>query len=156
MRAQSRTILCCELGPMNIRNIRRFLILLFDLALLPAWSLAAQGKGQGKGKGKGHSDQGDEDRDDRSAKGAIFAQQDREIIINYFHGGSSGLPPGLAKRGGNLPPGLERQLERNGTLPPGLQKKLRPFPPELQRQLPPCPPPYHPGPVGPHIPVFSP
>lgn len=140
---------------MNIRNIRRLLILLFALALLPAWSLAAQGKGQGKGKGKGHSDQGDDDRDNRSAKGAIFAQQDREIIINYFHGGSSGLPPGLAKRGGNLPPGLERQLERNGTLPPGLQKKLQPFPPELERQLPPCPPSYQRGIIGAHIVVFN-
>ena len=137
---------------MNIGNIRRFLILLFALALLPAGSLASQGKGQGKGKGKGHSDQGD---DDRSAKGAIFAQQDREIIINYFHGGSSGLPPGLAKRGGNLPPGLERQLERNGTLPPGLQKKLQPFPPELERQLPPCPPSYQRGIIGAHIVVFN-
>ncbi len=136
---------------MNMGNIRRFLILLFALALLPAGSLASQGKGQGKGKGKGHSDQDD----DRSAKGVIFAQQDREIIINYFHGGSSGLPPGLAKRGGNLPPGLERQLERNGTLPPGLQKKLQPFPPELERQLPPCPPSYQRGVIGVHVVVFN-
>jgi len=140
---------------MNMRNIRRFLILLFALALLPAGSLASQGKGQGKGKGKGHSDQGDDDRDNRSAKGAIFAQQDREIIINYFHGGSSGLPPGLAKRGGHLPPGLERQLQRNGTLPPGLQKKLQPFPPELERQLPPLPASYQRGIIGAHVVVFN-
>ncbi len=35
-----------------------------------------------------------------------------------------GLPPGLAKRNGNLPPGLERHIERTGELPPGLQKKF--------------------------------
>ena len=137
---------------MNIRNIRRFLILLFALALLPAGSLAFQGKGQGKGKGKGHSDQGD---DDRSGKLPVFADHDRDIILKYYQGGSSGLPPGLAKRGGHLPPGLERQLERNGTLPPGLQKKLQPFPPELERQLPPCPPSYQRGIIGAHIVVFN-
>ena len=47
------------------------------------------------------------------------------------------LPPGLAKRGGDLPPGLEKQLIRKGHLPPGLEKKLYPFPVELERRLPP-------------------
>ncbi len=35
-----------------------------------------------------------------------------------------GLPPGLAKRNGNLPPGLQRHVERTGELPPGLQKRM--------------------------------
>ncbi len=140
---------------MNPRIIRRLFALLAALAVLPALGLAAQGNSQGKGKGKGHADKGDADRDDRSVKIAVFAQHDREIIINYFHGGASGLPPGLAKRGGNLPPGLERQLERNGTLPPGLQKKLQPFPPELERQLPPCPAAYQRAVIGAHIVVFN-
>jgi hypothetical protein len=43
----------------------------------------------------------------------------------------------LAKRGDDLPPGLEKQLQRNGHLPPGLEKKLNPFPAELERRLPP-------------------
>jgi hypothetical protein len=43
----------------------------------------------------------------------------------------------LAKRGGNLPPGLEKQLRRKGHLPPGLAKKLVPFPVEVERRLPP-------------------
>ena len=47
--------------------------------------------------------------------------------------GSKGAPPGLAKRD-RLPPGLERQLQRNGRLPPGLEKK--PFPAHLRAQLP--------------------
>ena len=50
--------------------------------------------------------------------------------------GSKGAPPGLAKRD-SLPPGLERQLQRNGRLPPGLEKKR--FPTELRIQLPPPP-----------------
>ncbi len=47
------------------------------------------------------------------------------------HGGGS-LPPGLAKRT-DLPPGLQRQLERNGHLPPGLEK--HPLPNDLLTRL---------------------
>jgi len=61
----------------------------------------------------------------------------------------------LAKRNGNLPPGLEKQLERNGTLPPGLQKKLVPCPVEITRQLPPLPPEYQRSVIGAHIVVFN-
>jgi hypothetical protein len=46
------------------------------------------------------------------------------------------LPPGLTKRGGQLPPGLEKQLQRNHRLPPGLQKRVEPFPQELETRLP--------------------
>ncbi len=65
-----------------------------------------------------------------------FSDRDQELILRYFRTNTANLPPGLAKRGGNLPPGLERHLERNGTLPPGLQKRVEPFPMELSRQLP--------------------
>ena len=65
-----------------------------------------------------------------------FSEHDREIIVRYFRCSTSNLPPGLAKRGGNLPPGLERHLERNGTLPPGLEKRVERFPVVLERQLP--------------------
>ncbi|MDA2934264.1 hypothetical protein MYX82_07965 [Acidobacteria bacterium AH-259-D05] len=34
------------------------------------------------------------------------------------------MSPGLAKRE-KLPPGLQRQLQKNGTLPPGLQKRFQ-------------------------------
>jgi Ni/Co efflux regulator RcnB len=47
--------------------------------------------------------------------------------------GSRGGPPGLTKRG-SLPPGLQRQLERNGRLPPGLEKQG--FPADLRFRLP--------------------
>jgi hypothetical protein len=42
----------------------------------------------------------------------------------YYNG--YGLPPGLAKRGGQLPPGLQKHLWKHGALPPGLQKKIGP------------------------------
>ncbi len=71
----------------------------------------------------------------------VFSSRDQDIIRSYYGGGGGkrGLPPGLAKRHGNLPPGLERQVERNGTLPPGLQKRLEPFPNELDSRLAPMP-----------------
>lgn len=89
----------------------------------------------------------DRDHDRRHSSGTminiVYSNQDREIIHDYYYGnGNRGLPPGLAKRGGNLPPGLEKQLARNGTLPPGLQKRCQPFPVELERRLPPLPPDY--------------
>ncbi|MHB8652434.1 MAG: hypothetical protein ACYDA9_00995 [Terriglobia bacterium] len=65
-----------------------------------------------------------------------FSDGDQRLVRRYYSGNYSNLPPGLAKRGGNLPPGLERQVERNGTLPPGLQRRVEPFPPELDRELP--------------------
>jgi len=47
--------------------------------------------------------------------------------------GKKGMPPGLAKKD-KLPPGLQKQLEKNGTLPPGLAK--RDLPRDLVKQLP--------------------
>lgn len=69
----------------------------------------------------------------------VFTSRDQRIIRDYYSENTSNLPPGLAKRGGHLPPGLERQLERNGTLPPGLQKRVEPLPGELNSQLAPLP-----------------
>ena len=70
------------------------------------------------------------------ALGPFFSDRDRELIRRYFARDYEDLPPGLAKRGGKLPPGLERHLERDGTLPPGLQKRVEPFPDELEERLP--------------------
>jgi hypothetical protein len=69
---------------------------------------------------------------------AYFLPEERNIIQEYFHhsGPSKGLPPGLAKRGGKLPPGLQKHIQKNGTLPPGLQKRLEPLPVDLDRRLP--------------------
>lgn len=107
------------------------------------------GAAQAQGKGKGHDKHAEGVGDSAvSVHGAIiFGAHDRDIIRDYYRGGS-GLPPGLAKRGGNLPPGLQKQLERNGTLPPGLQKKLTPFPEDLERRLPRLPDIYRRGSIG--------
>ena len=68
-----------------------------------------------------------------------FLPEDRRLIEDYYRsdkkGKKKGLPPGLAKRGGNLPPGLQKKLERDGQLPPGLQKRLEPLPVDLNRRL---------------------
>jgi hypothetical protein len=105
------------------------------VGLFCAFLLAGQGKGHGKGKGKGQSPQADTPSSSQLSFGKdsdIIRQYCRTIPLNN-------LPPGLAKRGGNLPPGLEKQLQRNGHLPPGLEKRLDPFPPELERRLSPLP-----------------
>jgi hypothetical protein len=76
-----------------------------------------------------------EDRD--SAYDAlIFSERDKWLIHNYFQSNYGNLPPGLAKRGGDLPPELEKYLRREGTLPASLQKLMEPLPSELERQLP--------------------
>ena len=71
---------------------------------------------------------------------AHFLPEERQIIEQYYRQGkkgkAKGLPPGLAKRSGNLPPGLQKHLEKNGQLPPGLQKRLEPLPVDLDRRLP--------------------
>lgn len=85
-----------------------------------------------------------------------FGTRDRDIITAYYKDRQSGLPPGLAKRDGALPPGLEKQLRRNGTLPPGLQKKITPFPRALERQLTPLPAGYRRGIVDVHLIVYRP
>lgn len=75
-----------------------------------------------------------------TSRPAHFLPEERRIIVEYFHQGqkgkAKGLPPGLAKRGGNLPPGLQKHLDKNGRLPPGLQKRLEPLPVDLESRLP--------------------
>ncbi len=75
-----------------------------------------------------------------SGRSERFSAEERRIIEDYYHKGKpskkKGLPPGLAKRGGNLPPGLQKKLDRDGKLPPGLQKRLEPLPTDLDRRLP--------------------
>jgi len=94
-----------------------------------------------------HAQAGNKQSSGRNAA-PVFGPRDRDIISGYFRNRHSNLPPGLAKRDGQLPPGLERQLERNGTLPPGLQKRIEIFPLELNRQLPPLPQGYVRGLIG--------
>ena len=71
-----------------------------------------------------------------------FRPEHHRVIRDYYLADPRGLPPGLAKRGGDLPPGLQKKLRRDGRLPPGLEKRLVPFPVELERRFPPLPPHY--------------
>ncbi len=74
-------------------------------------------------------------RPDREDQPVAFSARDRHLILECFsEGGRRNLPPGLAKRD-RLPPGLERQVERNGTLPPGLQKRADPLPERCEAHL---------------------
>lgn len=87
---------------------------------------------------------------DKAIEGG-FSELEKQVIEKYFKDAKTdnatenqssknkkkdkkkGLPPGLAKKD-KLPPGLEKQLERNGTLPPGLAK--RNLPTDLEKELP--------------------
>jgi hypothetical protein len=81
-----------------------------------------------------HRDRRESDQD--AYDSLIFSEYDQRAIRSYFYANRDNLPPGLAKRDGDLPPGLERHLRRDGTLPPGLQRRVEPFPWELDRRLP--------------------
>ncbi len=66
----------------------------------------------------------------------FFAERDRQIIRDYYLQPKGQLPPGLAKKQ-SLPPGLQKQLQRNGHLPPGLEKRRLPY--DVEARLAPLP-----------------
>ena len=106
-------------------------------------------------KDKANGKHGDDESKSVIAHVDIFVGSERDMIRHHYAGYRSpdyraSLPPGLAKRGGDLPPGLEKQLKRNGHLPPGLEKKLYPFPPELEHRLAPLRPGLTRGIIGGH------
>lgn len=115
--------------------MRKILTLAFCAAICFGL-LASPALGQGKGKGHSKDEQGDDRDKGRGGVQVTFSVRDRDTIREYYHDRYSNLPPGLAKRNGKLPPGLQKHLERDGRLPPGLQKRVEPFPDELERRLP--------------------
>lgn len=64
-----------------------------------------------------------------------FSARDRRVLRTCLTGDTGELPPGLAKKE-QLPPGLEKQLQKNGTLPPGLAKQAQALPLACETQLP--------------------
>ena len=80
------------------------------------------------------------DKEWETEYGPFFGKRQESIIRDWFSNKKNlkGLPPGLAKRK-RLPPGLERQLQKNGSLPPGLQKRVHLLPLDLERLLPDLP-----------------
>lgn len=125
-----RVLLACGLSP-----------------LLAPWMAGMQGKGKGK-----------ENKRDAGASVAVavhvFMEADRMVLREYARGFRGDLPPGLAKRGANLPPGLEKQLVRKGRLPPGLEKQIAPFPAEIERRLVPLEPGYRRGFIARHAVIY--
>jgi hypothetical protein len=124
-------------------------LLALSLAMVPAWP---QGKGKGHHKQDGDDDEGHGKKDKKWKH--EFDRHDHDVVVAYYSQRAT-LPPGLAKRGGNLPPGIEKHLERNGTLPPGLQKRLQPCPVALERQLPPLEPEYRRAVIGAHLVIYN-
>lgn len=115
---------------------RKFLSL--GWLVLSAPLMAGPKNGKGKGKGKPHKS--NHSQSSAYVDVAVVIGEHRRIVADYVdHYSPGGLPPGLAKRGGSLPPGLQKHLRKNGTLPPGLQKKISPYPPALARRLPALP-----------------
>ena len=111
------------------------------MSLAAVWLIAsmtaglASAQGQSKSKAPQNTQTvGDKVREVLPVSEPVFATREISIIQGWFRTNLNNLPPGLAKRE-TLPPGLQKQLERNGTLPPGLQKKIQPLPIELERQL---------------------
>ena len=99
---------------------------------------AGPGKGQRNNvQGKQKAKQATNLRSSATVDVDIALDEYRRVVRDYLERQPSGSrPPGLAKRGGRLSPGLAKQLRRNGTLPPGLQKRVAPYPADLARRLP--------------------
>jgi hypothetical protein len=113
-------------------------ILVFILCLLlSTFVSSASPKGEGNSKAKDHSVKDNPSGIRTQVSVDTFLENDHSIIRTHFVDKKGNLPPGLAKRGGDFPPGLEKQLRRNGHLPPGLEKRLTAFPAELEKKLPP-------------------
>ncbi len=123
---------------------RIFWTFLLLLGLSLSLSIAApQGKGKAVDKDKSDipkKEAKDTAKEGKKTTGHSFGKKEKKAIRDYFSNQNNleGLPPGLAKRE-ELPPGLQRHLEKNGTLPPGLQKRLQPLPVDLETSLPKLP-----------------
>jgi Ni/Co efflux regulator RcnB len=97
---------------------------------MPKWAVKSARGGDAE-----DDDDDDEDRDNykngkdkKDKKNKGYGEDGK-----HGNGASKGLPPGLAKRS-SLPPGLQKQYDKNGRLPPGLAK--RDLPDDLRSKLP--------------------
>ncbi len=124
--------------------MRFLLAALFAIPLILGAPAEGDAAGKNKDKGgptptytQGKADKGRSDGVSTAALVAtIISATERVLIGDYVQKAKTshnGLPPGLAKRD-RLPPGLQKQIQRNGSLPPGLAK--RGLPGDLRGQLP--------------------
>ncbi len=120
--------------------MRSLLALLFAVPLLLGAPALADAAGKNKGKAKaGPVPTASKGKADKSNKGqsgdvttdrllgTVISAVERALIGDYVKKtrvSGQGLPPGLAQR--QLPPGLQKHIERTGRLPPGLEKRRLP------------------------------
>jgi uncharacterized membrane protein len=88
-----------------------------------------------RGRGYDDRDRGYGDHPQRFR--LFFSDRDVHVIRDYFHWDDHGRR--MARREGDLPPGLEKRLYRGGTMPQGLEHRVEPFPGDLERRLDPLP-----------------
>lgn len=124
-------------------------------ACATAGPIAAQSGSQGRGQSKPAPEKKSEGTAVSATVEVRIGPRDRQIITDYYTARAMATPPGRGRGGGDLPPGLEKQLQRNGTLPPGLEKKLAPLPVQLERQLAHLPDGYSRFSLGAHILILS-
>ena len=86
---------------------------------------AGKNKNKGKPAGAGGASQGQSSTSTTNQLlSAIITVAERALIGDYVNRAyqSGGLPPGLANRQ-QLPPGLQKHIQRTGRLPPGLENR---------------------------------
>jgi hypothetical protein len=110
-------------------------VLSFVTAAPPPQPYTSAAQREGGRYAQGNPQSYDDPRGSRYGAVPEFTQAQRDSIRSCMSGQYGSLPPGLAKRD-RLPPGLERQLQRNGQLPPGLQKRVQPLPDVCASRLP--------------------
>jgi len=117
------------------------------LCVLVAAMLTSSAVVESQGRGRSAEAGGDRVAPVQHVSGSIqvvFGRQDTQIIQEYY-----------APRYRNLPPGLQKKLQRTGQLPPGWQKKFEPFPVALERQLVALPAGYRRGVMDGHAVIFD-
>jgi hypothetical protein len=86
--------------------------------------------------GRGYEERRDDgDRPHRFR--VFFNDRDERLIREYFRDDPYGRR--LVRHDDDLPPGLERRLQRDETLPEGLVHRVDPFPEDLERRMEPLP-----------------
>ncbi len=133
------------------------IVLLLGALAVAAKDKPARQQGREHGKSEARAEERADRREERFERGEKkrirrayrreFVEEDRPVVVRWYHEHYRGV------RGGNLPPGLMKQLRRNGHLPPGLEKQMVVFPPALIELLPPVEPGYERGFIG-HVAVI--
>ena len=105
------------------------------LSAVPAAADSGHGKNAEASEQKQYKDEKHKKEKKHKEHGNTFRDEDRMVVRDFYVRNPSMLPPGLAKRGGNLPPGLSR----GQVITLEIEVHLLPLPRELELKLPPPP-----------------